>query len=120
MSKYLGKVCLDIGSTTECSINFISNPNTGIFGGSGNINICNSGTTNLQISSTLITLFLPIVTTAGTLSAPSIQFNSASNGIYLSGTNTVSHVIAGSALLTINSSGLQVSGTFSNSGNAMT
>src|SRR5271163_2269466 len=114
MSKYIGKICLDNGSTTECSVNFINNINPGFFYGSSTINICISGISNLQISSSLITSIIPISLPTGSLTGPAIQFNSASNGIYLSGTNAVTHVINGSPLLLINTTGLQVTGIINN------
>lgn len=92
-----------LGAVSTPAYTFINDANTGIYSsGADTFDIATGGVNRLSISTSAATSTLPILTSAGTVSAPSFSFSADTNtGLYRVGADTVALVCGGAETLTL-------------------
>lgn len=101
-------ITLPVGSTTTASVNFASDPNTGVYSpGADQVAIVTGGTARFTLSTSAMTTTLPARGQDGTVSAPAFSFSGDTNvGMYRIGTDNLGFATAGVERLQISSAGL--------------
>lgn len=91
------------GSAAAPSYSFTSDPGNGVYlSGTDTVSVSTNGTLRHSISTSAVTNTLPTLSPDGSASAPSFSFSSDSgNGLYLSGTDTVSLTTNGTLRLSV-------------------
>lgn len=106
-------ITLPVGATTATSVNFTSDPNTGLYSpGADSCALVTGGTARFTLSTTAMTTTLPLRGQDGTASAPSLSFSGDTNcGVFRATTDVLGFSTAGSERARINAAGELLLGT---------
>lgn len=113
-------ITLPTGSVSATSVQFTSDPNTGLYSpGADSLGLVTGGTARLTMSTTSIQTTLPIRGQAGTVSAPAVSFSSDSDTGLYNTANVLLFSAGGTAICNVSATGLAVtSGVFTCPGSA--
>lgn len=114
---------LPVGATTACSVNFTSDPNTGVYSpGADQVALVTGGTARFTLSTTVMTTTLPLRGQDGSVTAPALSFSGDTNtGVYRVGADQLATTVGGVQAQAWTSTGTQIAGivTWAVSGTAL-
>jgi hypothetical protein len=103
-------ITVPLGSVSNCSIQFTSDPNTGIYSSSAdNLNFATSGASRLAITSSgFVNITNNLTIANGTAASPSLSFQgtSTNTGFYLPSTDTIGFSADGTLRMDLNTTRL--------------
>lgn len=103
---------LPVGATTACSVNFTSDPNTGVYSpGADQVALVTGGTARFTLSTAAMTTTLPARGQDGSVTAPAFSFSGDTNtGVYRVGADQLATTVGGVQAQAWTSTGTQIAG----------
>lgn len=107
-------ITLPVGATTATSVNFASDPNTGLYSpGADSCALVTGGTARFTLSTSAMTTTLPLRGQAGTAGAPAVSFSGDTDTGLYNTANVLLFSAGGTAIANVSATGVQVtSGAF--------